>query len=278
MIHEIKASNRNELTPLFSAHRHCRTTIEAVLEGQYGRVLANSLSRPSVAALVHGPSRILGGDAGHPDAPKLLQATLRTKAALVWLASHRWLELLRCWCPERKKKIEERPRFGFLPDGLRVDRLQRLADSVPSGFKVRVIDLPLAKRIAADEQSPLLGDIFSDLGYRSPEDLVDRGIGICATADEGQVVCIAYSEALSSRSVDIAFGTHSDFRRLGIATAVCATFIIHCLSRGIRTHWHTPFPLSCEIAEKLGYPERDPYSMYVVYDKDWRHPSWTQNN
>ncbi len=102
MIHEIKTSNRNELSPLFSAHLHCRTAIERALEG-HGRVLTNSLNRPSVAALVSRHTVILGGDAEYPDAPELLQAALRSPAALVWLASDQWLELLRRWCLGRKK-------------------------------------------------------------------------------------------------------------------------------------------------------------------------------
>ena len=77
MIYEVQESSRNELSPLFSAHLHCRTTIGAVLEGQYGSVSANSLGRPSVAALLHGPTRILGGNAGHPDAPDRNSAEFR---------------------------------------------------------------------------------------------------------------------------------------------------------------------------------------------------------
>lgn len=274
MIHEIETSRKTALAPLFSSHRHFRTTIDAVLEGQFGSALANSVSCPSVAALVDGPVKVFGGDSGHPDAPELIHRALTGQAHLVWwLPSDQWRELLRTSCTGRQIVVEERPRFGFLPDLLRQDRLQCLAHSCPQGFKIQVIDLSLAKRI---EKQTVPG-MFSELDFRSPEDFVARGIGVCATADGGRVVCVAYSERLCSASVDIAIGTHPDFRRLGLATAVCATFILNCLERGIRTHWDTPFPMSCQLAEKLGYPAREPYITHLVHDKDWRPPPAAQN-
>lgn len=40
---------------------------------------------------------------------------------------------------------------------------------------------------------------------------------------------------------------------MGLATAVGATLIVHCLEHGISPHWDTSNPVSENLAKKLGY-------------------------
>lgn len=40
---------------------------------------------------------------------------------------------------------------------------------------------------------------------------------------------------------------------MGLATAVGATLIVHCLEHGIEPHWDTSNPVSENLAKKLGY-------------------------
>lgn len=55
--------------------------------------------------------------------------------------------------------------------------------------------------------------------------------------------------------IHIGIETHPDFRNKGLATAVAAELLVHCIERGIDPHWSASSEnaASIHLAEKLGY-------------------------
>ena len=141
MTHEIRHGARAEVAQLFSGHRHWRTTIEAVLEGQYGPALADDANRPHIAALVDGPVKVLGGNPEHANASRFVSSIFASGPSLVWVPSEQWRTLLHS---VHGKEMQERPRFSYSADTLCTATLEEHALAVPSGFMVRLIDLSLA--------------------------------------------------------------------------------------------------------------------------------------
>ena len=55
--------------------------------------------------------------------------------------------------------------------------------------------------------------------------------------------------------IHIGIETHPDFRNKGLATAIAAKLLVHCIERGVYPHWSASSEnaASIHLAEKLGY-------------------------
>jgi predicted GNAT family acetyltransferase len=76
-----------------------------------------------------------------------------------------------------------------------------------------------------------------------------------------RIVCGATSAARGDNAIEIQINTNPPYRRLGLASAVGAALISHCLEHGLDADWDTAatnLP-SQHLARKLGYI---PESMY----------------
>jgi hypothetical protein len=70
-------------------------------------------------------------------------------------------------------------------------------------------------------------------------------------------------DKLSRLSQQLPNGYH--IRHHDLATALAATFIVHCLERGIIPHWSTRNnPVSDHLAEKLGYVRSYEYEVLSI--------------
>jgi predicted GNAT family acetyltransferase len=98
--------------------------------------------------------------------------------------------------------------------------------------------------------------------FASPSDFFERGVGFCALSGE-QMVCAATSAFICDGAIEIQINTNRGYRRMGLATAVGATLLVHCLEHGIDPHWDTGDPASARVAEKLGYLPESAYEWLV---------------
>ncbi len=132
---------------------------------------------------------------------------------------------------------------------------------IPDGYCVERLNLDLADRIRAEVHPDLLlPEVFA-----SPSDFVERGIGFCALTGN-QLVCGATSAFLCDGAIEIQINTNQPFRGLGLATAVGAALLVHCLERRIVPHWDTGDPASERVAEKLGYVPDSKYEWLILRD------------
>jgi hypothetical protein len=254
MILDMQSSSRAELASLFAHHRHLRVVMDAILQGYCGTALASIGSKPRVAQLTVGVFTFFGGDPTHPIARTLIERLSGQR--IIVFAEEGWRDtILRA----HGERIGTEQRLSFSSANLNLDHLRVLMSDVPDRFHIERINVDLAQRIC-DEVSPdlLLPEVFA-----SPVDFFERGIGFCALTG-GQLVCGATSAFICDEAIEIQINTNKAYRRMGLATAVGATLLVHCLEHGIDPHWDAGAPASERVAEKLGYVPDSAYEWLLL--------------
>ena len=237
----IDPGKRSVLIPLFANYLPQRIFIHSVLEGHSGIALADSKTDPRVAQLTHPGWAILGGDATHPMAQKLVQ-----QLSEMWVipTSAAWRELI---LHVHGYHIKQIPGITFSSELLNLKHLQNLQKRIPLDCQIERVDLSLANRLENEGLS-------SFPGFSSLADFAERGIGFCAMI-EGCIVSHVVSLMECREGIHIGIETHPDFRNMGFATVVAAKLLVHCLEQGIYPHWSASSEnaASLHLAEKLGY-------------------------
>jgi hypothetical protein len=255
MIRDIPAPDRAAIAPLFSSHRHLRVLVDAILQGHCGTAVAGPGPRAEVAQLAVGPFIFFGGDPIQP-AARTLVGRLSGERIIV-SAGGGWREAILRAHGERAG-IEKR--LAFSSANLDLAHLRPLTARIPEGFQIERLTVDLARRIRAEvDPDLLLPEIFA-----SPSDFVARGVGFCAVT-AGHIVCAATSAFICDGAIEIQINTNSAYRSLGLATAVAANLLVHCLERGIDPHWDTGDPASERVAEKLGYLPESAYEWLLLH-------------
>ena len=248
-LHTIPPHRRAVLRPLFSTHAHLTTVIEAVLRGNQGTAVANHPTQPTAARLDMGFT-FLGGAANAPHAHALLE---RASDIFVWPDE--------AWRSQLSQRFGPRavvmPRWACHATSFDRTHLQQLAQRLPDKIRIVPLDWRLAQRIG-----PALDESLVD-NFASLEDFMIQGFGVCALLGD-QIVCGASTFAVAHPHVEIQINTHPDFQRRGLATAVAATFILHCLDTGWHPHWDAHNQASARLAERLGYAVVETYETYTI--------------
>ena len=243
------------LIPLFTNYLPQRIFIHSVLEGHSGIALADSKTDPRVAQLTHPGWAILGGDATHPMAQKLVQ-----QLSEMWVipTSAAWSALI---LHVQGYHIKQIPGIAFSPESLNLRHLRNLQKRIPRDCHIERVDISLANRLRNEGLS-------SFPGFSSLADFAERGIGFCATI-EGRIISHAVSLMQCREGIHIGIETHPDFRNMGFATVVAAKLLEDCIARGIYPHWSASSEnaASLHLAEKLGYVRDDVYETLGVFAK-----------
>lgn len=121
------------------------------------------------------------------------------------------------------------------------------------------MDVALAKQLAERKNGFAAAH---GVNFDSPEDFIARGFGYCAL-DGSKLACIGSSFVVCQRGVEIQIDTQENYRGRGLATAVAAAMIIHCLENNLIPGWDAATPISAGLAGKLGYTPQGEYSMLV---------------
>ncbi len=253
-IKHIAPHKRDRLTPLFAGHRPS-FLIDAVLQGHQGTAVADDENEPAVARLILADVVIFGGDAARPLARKLVEEMPSDRG--IWPAPGGWRELLFAVHRERLIRVK---RHAFSDAELDVEYLRALARKIPEGFRIERMGIELARQIVVN--SSLISEDHVTQ-FESPEDFVKRGIGYGVLAEE-RIVSGVSSYAICDRGIEIQVNTHSDFRGRGLATAVCARLLVHCLETRLEAHWDAGNPISVRLAKRLGYVAQGTYEMLVL--------------
>lgn len=255
-IQSIAPTERRRLAPLFTDHRHLRPDIDAVLQGYCGTAMTNTGSDLQVAQLTISVLTFLGGDPTHPVARHVVEQL--SGETIILVASEAWHALVR---HVHGPRIIPQPRVAFSATPLELVHLRQLIAGVPAGYQVTQIDRALAQRLGSEVSAGLmLPEVWASL-----EDFVARGVGFCALAGE-RIVCAATSAARCEHAIEIQINTTPSCRRLGLATAVGATLVAHCLEHGLEPDWDTDadnLP-SQRLAQRLGYVPTSRYEWLVL--------------
>ena len=238
---EIAPTKRRNLARLFAEPRPLSPGVDMVLEGLGGDAFADDASAPTAALLTLGGYAYLGGDTSSSGVD-----------ALIGLLDDRWRLIVgdQEWLARVQSQVSGTARIHrmtFSRDALNVDSLRQQSRVLPDGRELVSIDLHFAMRMQSDiKNSGFLGV------FPTPEAFMTGGTGYVAVR-HGKVICGATSAMMSANAIEIQITTADNAQRQGLATAVSASLIVHCLERGIEPHWSTTNEPSRGLAEKLGY-------------------------
>jgi GNAT superfamily N-acetyltransferase len=152
------------------------------------------------------------------------------------------------------ERLRTVPRYSFSSDQLSLDYLQALASANPNTPDVLQVDVTLAGM-----NSPYLG-----IGaFDSPEDFVERGIGFCMLKED-TIIGGAYSSLVCSDAIEVSIVVDPAHRRQGIASALATQLLLWCLEHHLAPHWDAANEESCNLAEKLGYTNKEAYIAYFL--------------
>jgi GNAT superfamily N-acetyltransferase len=124
--------------------------------------------------------------------------------------------------------------------------LRAMEAALPAGFELRRLDAALAGQLDSELEPHALQ------AFAGPADLVRDGLGFGAMRD-GRLASAATSYAISSRFVEVAIATRPAFRGRGLALAVSAALVRHCLAQGLVPRWSASNPVSQRLAVRLGF-------------------------
>jgi len=217
--------------------------IDSALERRLGQLHHDDPDAPVIGRIDLGCYAIFSGDPAHPLAAEWV-AGLVPPLEIVLPDDQAWRDLVERLLGGR---CSDRPMRTFALHRLDPAALKKMAAVVPAGFHVAALDRVLAGQLD-DDLRPHALSVFPSI-----EALVRQGIGYAAVAPDGRVAAQTSSYAISSQRVEIAIGTHPDFRRLGLARAAAAAMLLECLERGLRPEWSASNPVSKRLARSLGY-------------------------
>ncbi len=227
----------------FDEHATLRAVIECALEGRLGSVRYDDREEPAVARIDLGCYTIFSGEAGHPLASRWIEE-LSPPVEILAPETRGWRDRIERLLGDR---CTDRTMRTFSAHDLDEAHLRTVAALLPGGFRTEVLDLDLARRLDDHVQPHALQT------FPSPEALVEHGFGFAVVAPDGRIAAQTSSYAISSRRVEIAIGTHPEFRRLGLARAAGARMVLACLERGLSPDWSAANPVSKRLARSLGY-------------------------
>ena len=167
-----------------------------------------------------------------------------------------WDDLMR---DRLRSRVATRTRTGFstpAPSEWNREHLQRLAASAPDGYTIR--------RVTADD-IPAYMEVAKEFvnNFRSVDAYMERGLGFGVWQGD-RCVAGCSSFTLANNKLEVEIDTDPDHRRKGLARAVAATMILHCIDAGIEPCWDAHNPESAALAEQLGFTDPTPYEVFVV--------------
>ena len=143
---------------------------------------------------------------------------------------------------------------------LDIDKLSRLSQQLPNGYHIRHHDLAVAEQ----EHAEGLNHSRAYKAFVQSRKFFDKGVWHEVMYGD-EVAGGISSYTICRRGTEIGIVVFPAHRRRGLATALAATFIVHCLERGITPHWSTRNnPVSDHLAEKLGYVRSYEYEVLSI--------------
>ena len=218
--------------------------VAAVLDGGMGSAMADDAQNPRTGFVHAGDFRLFAGEPVRDLVEGLLEK-------IVVVPDPQWEELIRQICGADVGTFQ---RVDFDAGSWDIEKLRDLSCRLPDGFSLRRVEAADMPDFAALDQS--LVDNFADYSA-----FLNDGVGF-AVIHEEKVVAGCSSYLIGGGKLEIEIETHGDFRRRGLATAVAAALISHCLERGIEPCWDAANEESAALAEKLGFLNPRPYTAY----------------
>ena len=276
MLHELTPDQFAGVRPLFAGFDYS-LSLQAAIEGiNPGRIFVDDAGSPRTGLALTVEGYLLAGEHDDPEILEALRQLLRDSifTGKVYVNGDDSLSLAvhpEAWEARLPELI---PTY----EALRLTRYHYLCRQVsldwrgtlPEGYERRRIDRDLLADpgLVLPEDFGAGGQIEACWG--SVAHFLDKGIGFCLLHG-GEVVSHCSADCAASGQVDVGVYTHPAHRRKGLAAAVVAATVEHCLSHGSRqVGWHCNAEnvASWKTAERVGFRRNREYVYYwYAYDR-----------
>ncbi|MGB7158773.1 MAG: GNAT family N-acetyltransferase [Tepidisphaeraceae bacterium] len=257
------------VAPLFAAVPQDQTFIRAAMRDPNTRLLVDDPVDPSVALLWPAVGNVAFLAGRRPPRNGALADVVQLLLSF-GAGNGSWLRLAMPF-PEWSTALSSALGHAFAPRERRSytfadqNGLERCASIPLAGYRIRPMDEPLARDVAADAD-PEIAHHWPD--FRG---FVERGVGFCAVeSSTGRAVSAAWSVHDPVDLVEIGAGTSEAHRGRGLSPATAGRLVAHCHARGLDPRWSTDFDnlASRRVAAKVGFGN--------VIEHDW--PLYTPFN
>ena len=230
---------------------HAESRLELLMECGIDGVLGESWEDENGAIIATGFFTYLIGE---PTTGEETDCILRRACPYCVIPkSRKWLEYL--------KRFEYRTytRYKMAPPAqFDTEKLKKLADLLPEVMDIRPVDREMLRERIVTEQELNIPHAF---GNR--ENYLRDGFGF-AVLEGTRAVSVVSSYIVHKGEAEVDISTDKEYRRRGLASAVCARFLLECISRGITPSWDAQNAESVKLAEKLGFTLDHAYDACVL--------------
>ncbi len=250
-----KLENRGKAAALFGGWQE--TMIWSCLQGVMGDIYVDSLENPASAMALLGDFCFL---AGKPDRGFVLSCLNQIGHVFLILVpqNREWEGLLREWNGGCSKEVI-RYALKKEPDVFDRKRLAKMAEGLPEGFELRMMDEELFWRCKETEWC-------RDWVAQYDGFAVYQEFGLGAVILKGEEIVSGASSYSGFRGgIEIQIDTRKDYRRKGLASVCGAKLILECLRRGWYPSWDAQNLSSLALAEKLGYHLAGEYVAFEIH-------------
>ena len=236
------------------------TLVWSALQGIMGEVTGDDPDQPSTVRTITADFAFFAGDPDTSAAEALIRSVT---VPLLGCGDHQtesWKErILSIWSDAQifdRYTIEKNTQFDR-------QMLQAYAAKLPDGFTMVPIDESGYERCLKEKW---MCDFVSN--FSSASDFVKHGIGFLAIDPLGQPAAGASSYTVYQGGIEIEVDTNENYRRMGLALAVCAKLILTCLDKGLYPSWDAANLASVSLARKLGYQPGHHYEVFYLPQMD----------
>jgi RimJ/RimL family protein N-acetyltransferase len=241
---------------LFSELTTFHFSVGAVLAGTArGEIWVDDPIRPRVGYAITTEGDYLTGDVGQESSYAELKEIIPHDAYLV-VCPDGWKDVLdRIW-NNRFARRHSRRNFRF-----QQPLLSDWRSLVPAGFQLVAVDRDLLRRTELRNYQQVASRVDE---WYSIDYFLQHGFGYCLLHDD-TIVSRCIADCVVGNKCEMGVGTDMNYRKRGLATAVVAATVDHCLARGFTDiGWHclTSNAGSMALAEKVGFAGITDYYAY----------------
>ena len=230
------------------------TIVDSCLQKVMGELFVNEREDAALAKL--GDFTFLSGEPTM-DLIEFEQEISKNKFRILVPQNIEWEKLIKDFHGEHAKKVI-RYAIKKEPEVFDVERLEKVAGSLPKGYALKMIGEEEYQMLRENLWAREMIDQFPTY-----EKYRDMGLGVVAVY-EGEIVAGASSYSRYLGGIEVEIDTREDHRRKGLAYACGARLILECLRRNLYPNWDAENKWSVSLAEKLGYHFDREYIAYEI--------------
>lgn len=236
------------------------TLVWSALQGVMGQAAGDDPDEPAAVRTTTGDFAFFAGNPDTPGAKALIRSVTVPLLGCGDRQTESWKECILSVWPDAQTfdryTIQKQTQFDR-------SKLEEYAKRLPNGFTVVPIDKRWYECCLKEKWMCDFVSCFSSAG-----DFVRRGIGFLAIDPTGKPAAGASSYSIYQNGIEIEVDTNENYRRKGLALAVCARLILTCLDKGLSPSWDAANLASVALAEKLGYQPGHHYEVFYLPQMD----------